>query len=316
MTLLLIAIGGAAAWLALLAVGVVLWRRSRDVRLRERVKQAAGPLSKGVNAEVEPEESIFRQTEHRSRLSRAVTDRYPLIDPRTALPLMILAGLVVSISAWLAMWLLQFEPGWWSLPLLGLVFYVGARITASWMQRRREAEFIRQFPEVVDQIVRLARAGVPPVQAMSVVAEDTPPPTGPALREVCEGLTAGLDAETALGATSRRIRLAEFTLFASVIRLQRRSGGGITSAFTNLAGTLRENRTIALKARASTAQTRLTLLVLTAMPVLVLAGQSFISPKSVDILFNTESGILMLRLGIGMIVVGLLVARGIGARIQ
>ena len=184
------------------------------------------------------------------------------------------------------------------------------------MQKRKEAEFIRQFPEVVDQIVRLARAGVPPLEAISVVAQDSPPPAGPALQEVCEGLNAGLDAETALSLTSRRIKLAEFTLFASVIRLQRRSGGGITASFSNLANTLRENRTIALKARASTAQTRLTLMVLTAMPALVLVGQSFISPESVDILFETDQGVFMLRLGIGMIVVGLLVARSIGARFQ
>ena len=315
MKLLLIAIGG-GVWLALLAVGVVLWRRSRDRRLRERIKQAAGPLSKGSSAEVEPEESIFRQSESRSRLSRAITARYPLIEPRRALPMMILAALGVSIAAWFAMWFLQFTPGWWSIPLLGLVAYVAARMTAALMQKRKEAEFIRQFPEVVDQIVRLARAGVPPLEAMSVVAQDSPPPAGPALQEVCEGLNAGLDAETALSLTSRRIRLAEFTLFASVIRLQRRAGGGISSSFSNLADTLRENRTISLKARASTAQTRLTLMVLTGMPVLVLGGQSFISPESVDILFNTEKGIFMLRLGIGMIVVGLLVARGIGARFQ
>ncbi|MDE0392713.1 MAG: type II secretion system F family protein [Rhodospirillales bacterium] len=315
MKLLLIAIGG-GVWLALLAVGIVLWRRSRDARLRERIKQAAGPLSKGANTEIEPEESIFRQTERRSRLSRAINARYPLIEPRRAIPMMILAALGASIAAWFATWFLQFTPGWWIVPLLCLVAYVAARMTASLMQKRKEAEFIRQFPEVVDQIVRLARAGVPPLQAISVVAEDAPPPAGPALQEVCDGLDAGLDAETALSLTSRRIRLAEFTLFASVIRLQRRSGGGITNSFSNLANTLRENRTISLKARASTAQTRLTLMVLTAMPVFVLSAQSFISPESVDILFESERGIFMLRMGIGMIVVGLLVARGIGARFQ
>lgn len=315
MKLLLIAIGG-GVWLAVLAVGIVLWGRSRDGRLRERIKQAAYPLSQGAKAEVEPEESIFRETERRSRLSRAINARYSLIEPRRAIPMMILAGAGASIAAWFAMWFLQFEPGWWTIPLLCLVVYVAARMTASLMQKRKEAEFIRQFPEVVDQIVRLARAGVPPLEAISVVAQDSPPPAGPALQEVCEGLNAGLDAETALSLTSRRIKLAEFTLFASVIRLQRRAGGGISSSFSNLANTLRDNRTIALKARASTAQTRLTLMVLTAMPVLVLAGQSFISPESVDILFNTDKGIFMLRLGIGMIVVGLLVARSIGARFQ
>ena len=315
MNLLLIAIG-CVVWLALMAVGTVLWKRSQDRRLRERIKQAAGPLSRGATAELEPEESIFRQTTRHSRMSRAISDRYPLIDPRRAIPMMILAAVGASIVAWLAMWFLQISPGWWSIPLLVVIFYVAARFSVGWSHRRKEAEFIRQFPEVVEQIVRLAGAGVPPLEAMSVVAEDSPPPAGPALHEVCEGLNAGLDAETALGLTSRRIKLAEFTLFASVIRLQRRSGGGITASFSNLAATLRENRTISLNARAATAQTRLTLMVLTAMPAVVLGAQFLISPEAVNILFNTEQGIFLLRMGIALIVIGLLVARGIGARFR
>ena len=125
---------------------------------------------------------------------------------------------------------------------------------------------------------------------------------------------AGLDSDTALRMATERVRLAEFTMFAAVIRLQRRSGGGISTAFANLSGTLRERRKIALKAQASTAQTRLTLLVLTVMPPVVLVMQKFTAPQSVEILFGTDRGTLLLQVGTGLIVTGLLVARGIAAR--
>ena len=105
-------------------------------------------------------------------------------------------------------------------------------------------------------------------------------------------------------------------MFAAVIRLQRRSGGGISTAFSNLSVTLRERRKTALKAHASTAQTRLTLLVLTLMPVLVLLAQKFIAPASVEILFGTEQGTTLLQWGTGLIVTGILVARAIAARIS
>ena len=129
-----------------------------------------------------------------------------------------------------------------------------------------------------------------------------------------DGLLAGLDADIALRMACDRVRIAEFTLFAAVIRLQRRAGGGISGAFSNLAETLRERRKTALKAHASTAQTRLTLLVLMLMPVLVLVSQKFIAPQSVEILFGTEQGTTLLRWGTGLIVAGLLVARSIAAR--
>ena len=69
-----------------------------------------------------------------------------------------------------------------------------------------------------------------------------------------------------------------------------------------------------MKAHSSTAQTRLTLLVLSLMPVLVLVAQSFIAPQSVDILFGTETGNTLLHWGVGMVITGLLVARAIAAR--
>ena len=298
------------------AVGMILWRRSRNKRLRERLRRTAGLLSNSARVELEPEDSIFRTIRSRSRLSRLVEARYPLIEPRRALVRMVLAAVGGGVAAWLSMWFLKISLGWWSIPLLCLVSLAGARYAVSSMHARKEVQFIRQFPEIVDQIVRLAGAGVPPLEAISIVAEDSQPPVEPALREVCDALNAGLDAETALELTARRIRLVEFTLFASIIRLQRRAGGGISTTFLNLSATLREDRAIALKARASTAQTRLSLLVLTLMPVVVLAAQKFISPESVHVLFNTEHGILMLRVGIALIVVGLLIARIISARLK
>ena len=110
------------------------------------------------------------------------------------------------------------------------------------------------------------------------------------------------------------MRLGEFTLFAAVLRLQRQAGGGISTAFRNLAETLRERRRTALKAHASTAQTRLTLVVLAAMPIVVLVAQKFTAPQSIEILFGTEQGATLLRWGVGLIVAGILAARGIAAR--
>ena len=176
------------------------------------------------------------------------------------------------------------------------------------------AEFVRQFPEVVDQIVRLASAGVPPLEALATVADDAPKPVAPIIGRVRDGLLAGLDTDTTLRHASERVRIAEFTLFAAVIRLQRQAGGGVSSAFRNLAETLRERRRTALKAHASTAQTRLTLIVLAAMPIVVLVAQKFTAPKSIEILFGTEQGTTLLRWGVALIVTGLLVARALAAR--
>ena len=243
-----------------------------------------------------------------------IESRYPLVDARRAFPLAVGAGFAAAALCWFSIWFLSIPAGWWALAACGLAGAGGVWYALRWQQARREVEFVRQFPEIVDQIVRLAGAGVPSVEALSVVTEDAPEPIQPILRSVCDALLAGFDADTALRMATERVRLAEFTMFAAVLRLQRRSGGGISTAFSNLSVTLRERRKTALKAHASTAQTRLTLLVLTLMPVLVLLAQKFIAPASVEILFGTEQGTTLLQWGTGLIVTGILVARAIAAR--
>ena len=50
------------------------------------------------------------------------------------------------------------------------------------------------------------------------------------------------------------------------------------------------------------------------MPVLILMSQRFISPGSVDVLFGTDQGTTLLQVGVGLIVLGILVARALVAR--
>ena len=303
--------------LLLSVLGAVIWLRNRDKSLRKRLLSVAAPLTGHVSTEeLAPEESIFRPTRRRSRLSWLlgfVESRYPLIDGPKALPKVLAIGVLTGIGGYAAMWVLGMN-GWWLTPAAVIAGVGGAWYALVRLQDKMESKFIQQFPEVVDQIVRLSGAGLPPLEALSSVAEDSQPPVQPILREVTDALLAGLDADTALSMVSERVRLAEFTLFASVIRLQRRAGGGISAAFSNLAETLRERRTLALKAKASTAQTRLTLVVLMLMPPLVLGVQSMTAPESIDMLFNTEKGQTLLQLGVGLIVAGLLVARQLSAR--
>lgn len=300
-----------------LALGGAVLIGSRDKRLQRRLQSVGAPLSgHGAAEEIVPEESIFRPNKNRARLTWLlgfVEARYPLIDAPRALPRVLVIGVLAAAGAWLGMWVLGMS-GWWSMPVAALAGVGGAWYALARLQTKLESQFIQQFPEVVDQIVRLSGAGLPPLEALASVAEDAQPPVQPVLREVTDALLAGLDPDTALGMVSERIKLSDFTLFAAVIRLQRRAGGSISTAFTNLSDTLRERRTTALKARASTAQTRLTLVVLMLMPPLVLAVQSMTSPEAIDLLLNTEEGQTLLQLGVALIVAGLIVARQLGAR--
>ena len=225
-----------------IVLGAVVLLGGRDKAFRRRLQWVGAPLSgQGTAEEVTQEESIFRPARRRSRLSwllGLVESRYPLIDAPRALPRVVVIGVLAAAGAWLGLWVLGMS-GWWSMPVAALAGAGGAWYALARLQTKLESQFIQQFPETVDQIVRLSGAGLPPLEAIASVAEDAKPPVEPVLREVTDALLAGLDPDTALGMVSERIRLADFTLFAAVIRLQRRAGGSISAAFTNLAETLR-----------------------------------------------------------------------------
>lgn len=312
-----LAAGGA---IALLNLAVFLVLRGRDRKLRRRLDLAAAAMNGTSGIEhVEVDTEVFRPSQGRSRVSKfwqAVESRYPLLDARRMLPSACGLGLAAAAGLWFAMWFLKVPSGWWTVPVVSLGGVFATFYAMSWFHARQAAEFTRQFPEIIDQVVRLSGAGVPALEAIAVVAEDARPPVQPVLRAVGDALIAGLDADTALRGVSARVRLSDFTLFAAVISLQRRSGGGVSAAFSNLSRALRDRRGVALKARSSSAQTRITLVILSVMPVLVLLAQNFISPQSVQILFGTAQGNSLLHWGVGMIVAGLVLARVIAARVE
>lgn len=315
--------GLVAAGEVAVAATVMAWRYGRRAQVRgdkvllRRMRRVAAPLAGPTVAESAAEESVFRKTDEHARHSwlwRPIEFRYPLLVAPRALPVALGAGAAVAVVCWFSIWFLKIAAGWWTLPACVIAGAGGIMYALGWLQARQEAEFVRQFPEIVDQIVRLAAAGVPSVEALTVVADDAPQPVQPILRNVCDALVAGVDPDTALRLVTERVRLSEFTMFAAVLRLQRRSGGGVTAAFDNLAKTLRDRRRTALKIHSSTAQTRLTILILILMPVVVLLAQNFIAPSSVETLFNTERGTILLQVGTCLIVVGVLAARSIAAR--
>ena len=316
---LALAAAGGVALVLLAAGGAALgWRRARDRDLMRRIRRTAAPLAGPASSDGEAsEESIFRPADKRTWLAGTrefIESRFPFLEARRALPVAAAAGIAGAAAGWFSMWFLKVPSSWWTAPAVALAGVGAGWHALKWLQARQEAEFVRHFPEIVDQIVRLAGAGVPALEAIATVADDAPEPVSPVLGNVRDGLLAGLDTDTTLRLACDRVRMGEFTLFAAVIRLQRRAGGGISSAFRNLSETLRERRKTALKALASTAQTRLTLVILTLMPIIVLGAQRFIAPKSLEVLFGTDEGTVLLRWGVGLVAAGLLTARGLATR--
>lgn len=316
----------AAAAAVICGVGVTRILRGdetvNDPKVRDRARRIAeahGFARKhSETPRPERDEAAFR-ARHRARGWRKglapVLKRYPLLTARSA-TLSAIIGAVVGIGAvFTAATLLRFDIGAAGLAVAAVGALGGARTGLRWQHGRRRSEFVRQFPEVVDQVVRLSAAGVPALEAIGAVYEESEAPVKPVLGEISDALRAGLDADQALRITTERVRMAELTMFAGVVKLQRRSGGSVSQALTNLATTLRDRRKSALRAHAATAETRVTIIVLTLLPIFVIGTQTYMTPDTTAMLFTTDTGALLLRLGFGLIATGIGIAWALAARI-
>ena len=288
----------------------------RQKIIEQRIQRIAAPLTGDVATPdgTANESIILRSRGKRWHLLVVLERRYPLINPVTTIPKALGLGLLGGATIVAALWFLRIPFGWWTLPLFGASAAVAAWWSVGRFQKRLQAEFIAKFPATVDQIVRLSATGVPVLEAASSITDHAPHPVKPVLAMFGDHLMAGIDADEAARAVSDRFRIPELSMFMAVVRLQRRAGGGISAAFSNLSNTLRERRQTSLKAKSSTAQTRFTLVVLAVLPLVLLGIQSQTSPEAIEILFDTETGIMLLRGGFLLVFLGILAARAIAAR--
>lgn len=309
---LLAAVGGVFL-AAVLCAALWLAARTGDPDLERRLLQASAPLRRGARAGAgEAAASVFRRRRARSRLREWIDRRFVMLEGRRAFAKVAALGLAAAAGVSAAAAFMQLGS---FVPLLApAAWLAGSWGCLSMWDTRTRAAFVKHFPEIVDHVVRLTRAGLPAVEALSVVSEEAPEPVRGVLRKISDEITSGLDPEAVLRGAAGRLRIPEFTLFSAALCMQRTTGGGISTALGNLSATLRARLELEMKAHAATAQTRITLWVLTAVPLVVMAAQSFTNPQAMEMLLETDAGATLLRWSVALILLGLLIARGIAAR--
>ena len=120
----------------------------------------------------------------------------------------------------------------------------------------------------------------------------------------------GVEMEDALQHTADRIRVPDFRFFVVCLVLQRRTGGGLADTLSNLSTLIRQRRAVRLRARALTAETKASAVVVAMMPLIAGAGLFLINRQLMSTLLVDPRGRFMLGvalfslfLGIGMMII-------------
>jgi tight adherence protein B len=178
-------------------------------------------------------------------------------------------------------------------------------------RQRRFFRFEELFPDAMDLLARAVRAGHAFTSGLEMIAKEMPAPLSEEFRRTYEQQNLGLPLRDALENMARRMPLPDVRIFVTALLIQRESGGNLAEILDNLSGVIRERFKLMRQIRVFTAQGRLTLYVLIALPPFVALLIFFLNRNYLMLLFTEPLGHRFLIAGIILQVLGFFVIRKI-----
>jgi tight adherence protein B len=181
----------------------------------------------------------------------------------------------------------------------------------SYRRQKRFEKIEELFPEAIDTLARAVRAGHAFTTALEMISNETTEPLASEFRQLYEEQKFGMPVRDALMNLTERVPLVDVKFFVTAVMLQRETGGNLAEILDNLSYVIRERFKIQRQVRVHTAQGRLTMALLMAMPPAVVAVLLVFSPDFVRPLFYDPIGHALLVVSISLQTIGYFVIRKI-----
>jgi tight adherence protein B len=214
-----------------------------------------------------------------------------------------------AAMAWLLLRGLLHMPTWSVGLSAAAMFLILPRLMLLRQQRRAEGQFAELFPDTIDMVVRMVRAGLPIAAAIREVGDQGVHPVSDVFVRIADQCEIGVPLENALSRMGEEIGLADFRFFAVAVGLQRSTGGNLARTLEIFGEVIRKRRVVRLKAQAATAEVRMSAIVLAAIPFLVVGALAVINPDYLGVLITDPRGNALIGAAMSSMLAGGLVMR-------
>jgi len=202
-------------------------------------------------------------------------------------------------------------------PLVGAIFGLVSLYLPRWYvlgrERKRLSDFNKQLSGTIGIMANSLRSGYSLLQAMELVARETPPPMGEEFGRVVREVGLGLAPENALENLVRRINSDDLDLMVTAIKVQHEVGGNLSRILDTIETTIRERVRIKGEIKVLTAQQSLAGYIISGLPLALMAILLLLNPSYIMKLFTPGWYILMPICGGLGIILGFVVIRKIVA---
>jgi tight adherence protein B len=191
--------------------------------------------------------------------------------------------------------------------LLGLVApVIVTRMVVKSKGRKRQEAFTEQLPDVLQLLITSLRSGHSLPQAFDALVVEASEPARSEFERMLAETRIGVEFHTALRATAQRMASADLEWIASAVEINRDAGGNLAEVLSNVNDTVRGRFRLRRQIKTLTAEGRISVKVLTGLPVFIFIVRSIIDSNFRDVMFH-GSGPLLLAYGAVSLTIGWLV---------
>ncbi|WP_024850512.1 type II secretion system F family protein [Hydrogenovibrio kuenenii] len=228
-------------------------------------------------------------------------------DSNTVYQILVVQIVLLMISSYLVVARLQdMDSKMWlitvMLPLLPSAYIIFRR-------QQRQEKMKKQFPEMLDSLVRALHSGYGIDGGLNMIANEFPKPLGQEMKEVTRQLALGINMRDILREFQSRVELQEAQFFVVTLIIQRETGGQLAAILNELSKLMRRREVFLAKLRTMTAESRFTAWFIGSAPLLYLLYKYLFDYKSMAFFLSDPTGQKMLYVSLALIATGTLLLR-------
>ncbi|MGD8529422.1 MAG: type II secretion system F family protein [Syntrophobacterales bacterium] len=176
-------------------------------------------------------------------------------------------------------------------------------------KKRRMNELERQLPDALEMIARGLRAGHAFSTSIKFAADEFDDPLGTEFAKTIDEVNFGVSVTDALKNLADRVDCPDVQYFVVSVIIQREAGGNLAEVMDKIAHIIRERFKFRGKVKVLSAEGKLTALVLTGLPFVIVVVLMFTRPDYIRMLWVEPTGRIVTVLAALMMAAGILIIR-------
>jgi tight adherence protein B len=177
---------------------------------------------------------------------------------------------------------------------------VASLIPYAWLvhaRKQRQKKMAEQLPDVLAILASSLRAGHSFLQALDQVAGEIKDPSASEFHRVVSEIRLGRSIDDAMIEMADRVGSEDMRWAVMAVNIQRQVGGNLAEVLDIVANTVRERAYVQRQVRVLSAEGRISIAILSALPFGILAYLAVMNPDYVSPLLTTMIGRILLAVG-------------------